>query len=145
MAPPRYKGDCCRSCLRGCLRALNYLLAIIGVLMVAYALFMYVQWSEQSPEPPSPSPAPHKHHHHHDGPAPAPKALVQHTWDDNTEDDGFATLSSLRLASETLAGEGDEPSGTGVLARCVTFGTCRWRRSCTAAYLLHTMSDKLHV
>jgi hypothetical protein len=54
MRDTRYRGDCCRSCLRGSLRGLNYLLAIIGVLMTAYALFMYVQWSEAIPEPPVP-------------------------------------------------------------------------------------------
>lgn len=56
MAPqPRRPVGCFRSCLRGCLRGLNYLLAIIGVLMVAYSVFMYIQWSEATPEP-SPSP-----------------------------------------------------------------------------------------
>lgn len=41
-----------RTFLRGCLRALNYLLAIVGVLMVAYALFMYVEFTEGHPSVP---------------------------------------------------------------------------------------------
>jgi hypothetical protein len=69
MREARYRGDCCRSCLRGSLRGLNYLLAIVGVLMAAYALFMYVQWSEATPQP-SPLPPPHQKKHH--PPAPTP-------------------------------------------------------------------------
>lgn len=41
-----------RTFLRGCLRGLNYLLAIVGVLMVAYALFMYVEFTDAHPELP---------------------------------------------------------------------------------------------
>lgn len=58
MAPQPTRNDCCRSCLRGSLRGLNYLLAIVGVLMTAYALFMWVQWEEATnPDAPTPPPA----------------------------------------------------------------------------------------
>lgn len=43
-----------RTLLRGSLRAINYLLAIIGVLMVAYALFMYVEFTEAHHSVPAP-------------------------------------------------------------------------------------------
>lgn len=43
-----------RTFLRGCLRAINYLLAIVGVLMVAYALFMYVDFTEAHRSVPAP-------------------------------------------------------------------------------------------
>lgn len=43
-----------RTFLRGCLRAINYLLAIVGVLMVAYALFMYVEFTEAHHSVPAP-------------------------------------------------------------------------------------------
>lgn len=57
MAPQPPRNDCCRSCLRGSLRGLNYLLAIVGVLMTAYALFMWVQWEEaKKPDTPTPPP-----------------------------------------------------------------------------------------
>ena len=96
MRDTRYRGDCCRSCLRGSLRALNYLLAIIGVLMVAYALFMYVQWSEATPPGP-----------HGSGPLPPPSPTLPASL---PHQDSFALREGVDVRTpfdhELVSGEG---------------------------------------
>ena len=130
MRDTRARVDCGRSCLRGLLRALNYLLAIIGVLMVAYALFMWVQWSEAAASPPAPAPEPaHHHHHHHEPPVPSPSPVPGPS-PVPSPDDGNSFmqqyLSAKQAHTEQIGGawqeqqgeEGNEPSGTGALAKC---------------------------
>ena len=130
MAGQRQKGECYRSCLRGSLRGLNYLLAIVGVLMTAYALFMYVQWSDAAPVPPVPSPEPspspspshHKHHHH----APSPTSFdgsdtaasaIHELVNDGQEWEDSNLLDDLAERAESVH---DEPSGKGALAKCAS-------------------------
>eukprot|EP00892_Ulva_mutabilis_P011099 jgi/Ulvmu1/8361/UM042_0067.1 len=112
-AQSRRPVGCLRSCLRGSLRGLNYLLAIIGVLMVAYSLFMYVQWSEATPSPPAPPPSP--------APAPTPSSapgLHQHaslqngisTVSDDTKQDsaGIDDLTSSSKRADGVSASGDD-------------------------------------
>ena len=129
----QHRGDCCRSLLRGSLRALNYLLAIVGVLMVAYALFMYVQWSEASPgpEPPAPVPPPPPHHHHHHPPKPAPEPRAELTVMDNRSaehnDIVYEKLDFWRADEPD-----DPPSGHGSdrLAKCALLYARHPPRAC---------------
>lgn len=121
MPTGRYRGDCCRSLLRGSLRALNYLLAIVGVLMVAYALFMYVQWSEAAPPPPAPPSPPH-HHHHPPEPAPAPRAQLTVADEVEPQHDTI-DYEKLDLWRKDEPDSPPSGGGTGKLAKCA-FSPC---------------------
>jgi hypothetical protein len=101
--------------------------------MTAYALFMYVQWSEATPEPPSgpPAPPPPAPPHPSPSPSPGPDHLLV------TQDNWSAVLSSGSSGAE--AGEvlssftdndwdtwrvsswTDTSSGEGGLSKCVIF------------------------
>lgn len=80
------RSECCCGCLRGTLRFANYVLALAGLSMVAYAMHMYAQWLDKFPSTMPPPPP--------DSPSPMDTYMFNST--------GLQRSQSFRISSGTL-------------------------------------------